>query len=152
MDQWTKSPALLAEARSRAPVRQHQVKQERGRLPKPPRIPSPFRMKPYGGLGHLSKSENLAIKASVARAIEAGKLPLTAALEAMKDAWEIGGPTAAARFAKLCLRHCHERPKRVAFAEDALRALHETPADTGKGTIYVKFISSPKRATAPDEA
>ena len=129
MDKYIKCEALLAEARSRAPVKRQRAKQERFRLPKPPLIPSPFRMKPYAGLGHLSKSENLKIKAGVARAIEAGKPPLTAALQAMKDAWGIGGPIAAARFAKLCLRHCHERPKRIAFAEDTLRALHETPMD-----------------------
>ena len=109
-------------------------------------------MKPYAGLGHLSKSENLKIKAGVARAIEAGKPPLTAALQAMKDAWEIGGPIAAARFAKLCLRHCHERPKRIAFAEDTLRALHETPMERQHGTINVKFIHPPKARTTGNKA
>ena len=69
----------------------------------------------------LSKAENLQIKAGVARAIESGQPPLTAALQAMKNAWALGGPTAAARFAVLCLPHCHKRlPRRRVGPEDLL--------------------------------
>ena len=117
----TASERLLSEARSRTPRKRQRSPAVRDKPVWWPRLSRTHWGKQRADLGRLSKAENLQIKAGVARAVESGQPPLTAALQAMKDAWALGGPFAAARFAVLCLPHCHKRlPRRRVGPEELL--------------------------------
>jgi hypothetical protein len=101
----------LAEGWSYAPGRTKSVARE-SVIPRIPKIRwSRLLLRPR--VKGLSLAQNVAIKDRVASALKQRRPPLDAALQAMRVAWNAGGPLAAVRFAAMCLRYTHRKPPRV---------------------------------------